>query len=935
MAGLGHATVVLRPSADLPVRKSPVELGLPLRLDVLADPREREALREEPLLQEAIKLGVVQVQDALDRLDGVSDAPEGALLQVGMGISPEEILWYLARRQRLPRLVILPRFFQGYWHSNLLAEAVLRAGCPAVALIEQWEDPRDVFLSALRSFHRGLLQDLPLDRALAQLEIPSEAQVNVALFAIEGAESTCLMSRALCEHREAGGMRFLDVVEEAKTAASLMPPQGELGQWVSERLRRSRGEVKDLASSVDGLTVEEPPSLEAVVRLRERVQEVTAHWQQLRNLTTRASRVGVLESMGPFQRFSTPAFPEDALASSQLPPRLTSVWVTDGDAQHTVPLARPLAPGTPYQLNVRVGFGREDSALQSPFPIGQLAEIFAREESVALDVLIFGRSGEFELHQTQAQLVLPRFGESTTVRIPFRLNATTKGKEKQTHRRLRVGIYHRNRLLQSLVVDLSVAEGHPTRQELDYAESRELLTVDELPPVTASLFINEAPDGTHWIGIAGLSSPAVLDLDPSSVKARVEELRQLYNLAQGKDDNRYGAPISSEAMNWEERAQELVRLAKAGRKAYYDLIVSHAALDPERKRELKKLLEGHDGLVQVARCRESAPGIPWNTLYDYKLTSDEEEEPSVCALFQAELRRNAETEGQRHDLLDDPARCAGRPECPLKQDEAEKVVCPFGFWGIRHRIEQPLHAIKPLASTAKGTEVGDTPRAAWSSPREIRADASLAVAYWDFANASGHLGELARLAQELRGGAASAKDRAQVRKLLATRKAGVIYFYCHGDEQSGYFALRMGDKQTPFKLNGDTLSQWELFWPQSPLVVLNGCETLAIRAELVHGFLTVLRDQGASGVVGPEVPIWTSIASRVGEALVGRFLAGEELGRALQGVQRALLRELNPVGLMYVAYARADLQLVAPSLPATPGGTGLIPPPTADTRDST
>jgi hypothetical protein len=90
---------------------------------------------------------------------------------------------------------------------------------------------------------------------------------------------------------------------------------------------------------------------------------------------------------------------------------------------------------------------------------------------------------------------------------------------------------------------------------------------------------------------------------------------------------------------------------------------------------------------------------------------------------------------------------------------------------------------------------------------------------------------------------------------------------------------------------------------------LNGCETVAVTPEMVHGLLDRLHELGAAGVVGTEIQVYPTLAYPFGLELLERLLSGASLGEAFLEERKELLRKFNPLGLAYTYYAAAALHL--------------------------
>ena len=100
-------------------------------------------------------------------------------------------------------------------------------------------------------------------------------------------------------------------------------------------------------------------------------------------------------------------------------------------------------------------------------------------------------------------------------------------------------------------------------------------------------------------------------------------------------------------------------------------------------------------------------------------------------------------------------------------------------------------------------------------------------------------------------------------------------------------------------------------WPTRPLVFINGCHTTALTPDVPLEFVSLFLEMSeASAVIGTEITIFEPLAVAFAEAFLPRFLAGTPLGEAVRGARLALLKDGNPLGLVYIPYALAGLRLV-------------------------
>lgn len=83
---------------------------------------------------------------------------------------------------------------------------------------------------------------------------------------------------------------------------------------------------------------------------------------------------------------------------------------------------------------------------------------------------------------------------------------------------------------------------------------------------------------------------------------------------------------------------------------------------------------------------------------------------------------------------------------------------------------------------------------------------------------------------------------------------------------------------------------------------------------LVTGFIETAH---AAGVVGTEITVFESLATKFAERFLaallipGRDRSRRSLGDAIRATRLALLRELNPLGLVYIPFALATLRFTS------------------------
>ena len=113
----------------------------------------------------------------------------------------------------------------------------------------------------------------------------------------------------------------------------------------------------------------------------------------------------------------------------------------------------------------------------------------------------------------------------------------------------------------------------------------------------------------------------------------------------------------------------------------------------------------------------------------------------------------------------------------------------------------------------------------------------------------------------------------------------------------------------------------QIVWKQiHPLVFINGCHTTALQPSTAYDLVTGFVDTaGAAGVIGTEITIFESLACAFGRDFLRQFLdQGRSVGNAVRGARLTLLKNQNPLGLVYLPFALASLTL-KPGIGTQPG----------------
>jgi hypothetical protein len=293
--------------------------------------------------------------------------------------------------------------------------------------------------------------------------------------------------------------------------------------------------------------------------------------------------------------------------------------------------------------------------------------------------------------------------------------------------------------------------------------------------------------------------------------------------------------------------------------------------------------------IQVSRMAGSTFVFPWALVYDIPLAAYGQYTP--CPLLENWDKVNA--------LLNTSER-----RCPYESQHGRaNTLCPFGFWGIKHVIEQP-------PSMPKDRDLPLIIQVAHDPPQMV-AGLSLAL---DKDLTAKHL-------QSLELEHFQVLEFSTLEKIVTALKdpVEVVYFYCHG----GRAPLPGTQQNTPFlevgkneRFGPSDITFWRrTAWPEkhwkdiSPLVFLNGCHTAELTPELLINFVDGFATAYAAGVIGTEITVLQSLASEAALQFFTHFQRnGMNVGQSVREMRLHFLMKGNLLGLAYTPYCSADLQ---------------------------
>ncbi|MEA2882586.1 MAG: elongation factor Tu [Bradyrhizobium sp.] len=738
-----------------------------------------------------------------------------------------------------------------------VARRIVEAGGPAV-LVMPFDPPHPAGGTImLNDFYEQIVHDQPLDVALHRIRTrPSsisprpQTAAQPMLFLGSGAEHLLRVSPLAAELRRRTGeirQRSLQLrrrIDELSDASMLdvSEPRDILvsAGGTFDRSDQIAREIEDWKQETRGLM----PLHEATV----------AAEQGLEQLTHVESRITELE--------------ENAA-------RVVNCCFARNEA--SVPKDETLLHNAPYRLRLQIGKPWPDSVVRdaAPVPEGYLAA-HSDETGIDLDICLY--TEDFDLPEGDVfPLRLPRPpAESCTLEI-----AVTPRKAGTA--RLRACIYYQRNLIQSLSVIAAVTESR-TEQRLDanyatveFSMADTMIGVEKLPERTLNLLTNDNGDGSYKIAIRGTDIKLQYTLTGSTAITNVR--KALLTIcadvdADGKPKNyRYsdGDNSGGEA----KLVADLKALAPLGWKLYVDLITDPANFTEQDPLEATLKQPGD---IQVSITSSARSVYPWAMIYDRKLDSGPGVD--VCPVMLGKLT-GADKASSLYEGSCIDGGCAHGSDL--------KMICPLGFWGFRHAIEQLPWNLGTVVDS-----IGAKP-------------VSLVMAVHRKLAGAAHRAEI----EKASGLTAQFADvRTAITTALKSDKPHVVYFYCHGGHSDDSPWLGVGDDEQIAP--GDFVA-WDTRWQDTtPLVIVNGCHTVDLKPDDLLDFVKIFAWCRATGVIGTEIAIPESLAREFGRFFMGRFAKGGKEGTVaviFRDFRLSLLAKRNVLGLAYTPYGHGDLHL--------------------------
>jgi hypothetical protein len=608
-----------------------------------------------------------------------------------------------------------------------------------------------------------------------------------------------------------------------------------------------------------------------------------------------------------FELDDTGAFvlPQDLQSgeSADSPPtaesRYANAAIASGETGELWPRDRPLGPGVLLLLRVSIGPLAADNQVDEPVPF---PEEYLPGGDLVIDVAV--SSATFTVgrdptavpdgHAEEDQFVLPSDGSpARTSDGGTELTFILMTPRDPGAARLRLVYYYRGAVVQSQLLSAEIGGSGAWSLVTDYTIAASLPRAADIPERARVAVVINGDGVGHEIyvrshgGVGGQLATITMELPPA-IGDHVRDFRRV--LA-----SEAVAPTTAQRSRLQ-LITSLRSLAPLGWELY-------AAVFPRLKDALYQLDEQASAAVlHVARPTGVSLSVPWALLYTIGIDSSYGpgyQSVPVCPLV-------SDWDGHS-PLVSEEARA-----CPRAADvpHVSNLLCPFGFLGLCHDIEQLSRTECPVIciSAAAGSSVVVAETAYQVSQRALQQHVT---------------GLRHTISARLPGvDVHEAAGKAALNELIS-RDLPLIYFYCHGERPAAASRetyLGIGNREYLTAADFVSWVQTAYFsrhvrvWDQiRPLVFINACHSAELDPKALFNYVDAFVGAGnAAGVIGTEVKVQQDLAMEFAQRFFDELLTqGSTVALALHRARLAFLAKGNLFGLNYTPYCWADLTVTS------------------------
>ena len=605
--------------------------------------------------------------------------------------------------------------------------------------------------------------------------------------------------------------------------------------------------------------------------------------------------------------------------AAKAPRVLNANFSTTKELDGVLDVKTALVAGCEYHLLVDVG-PRWLEFLSAVLGNAEFPEFALRSDEEGHDVEVVLSSDDFEPKLQSGRIRLPRgTGRSTpytgdqlsprpgplvlTLRAPDLLGSAA---DWPITARARLCLYYENNLLQSAVVRAGVARAsgtvldEPNTVNIDYVLTQGFGNVAQFAsrtvrfgpddnvsehPVALNLTLNGDGSGRHRILVKhrkGLP-PGYISYDPANTADVLKQARSALggcfflrdegtgNFVAGRDGKPQVALNQDNSKSINQFKWDLLKLAEVGSALYNQIFLQVKPADARQTNaewvfELSKVL-ADTSIIQVARTTPANYVFPWGLVYEHPL--DNPSAYQFCKVINEDW-----TPGTAPGT--DPST---RTRCKYHDEfwHQDNILCPYGFWGLKHVIEQPPSELTDLTAM----DFTDNP------DRSVRVKSPVNIGVAVSLDNNFDQGRMKAHLEWLKGhltlNLPPAADWDRVCSML--QAPGLFYYFlCHDEwdehKRDCYLGVGPRDDDESHKIYAQRLVAWlrkqnpKAWKERHPLIFINGCHTADLRPGQVLNFVPAFTAAGACGVIGTEVSVVFQVAVEAGEALLDKLVGG-------------------------------------------------------------